>query len=87
MESWKGQKLLPRAEFHVGAHVSKFLRLQMLPTSVADRTNRYALLCGILDGSIGCVAPLDELTFWRLHLELYFVCETNSVYSQMSLLV
>lgn len=66
MESWKGQKLLPRAEFHVGAHVSKFLRLQMLPTSLSDRTNRFALLCGTLDGSIGCVAPLDELTFRRL---------------------
>ncbi|XP_057859514.1 cleavage and polyadenylation specificity factor subunit 1 isoform X2 [Cryptomeria japonica] len=66
MESWKGQKLLPRAEFHVGAHVTKFLRLQMLPTSLSDRPNRYALLCGTLDGSIGCIAPLDELTFRRL---------------------
>lgn len=74
-ESWKGQKLLSRAEFHVGAHVTKFLRLQMLPTSsdranaaapVSDKTNRFALLFGTLDGSIGCVAPLDELTFRRL---------------------
>ncbi|WRX18334.1 Cleavage/polyadenylation specificity factor [Theobroma cacao] len=31
-ESWKGQKLLSRAEFHVGARVTKFLRLQMLST-------------------------------------------------------
>eukprot|EP01018_Ginkgo_biloba_P011849 Gb_37609 [translate_table: standard] len=66
MESWKGQKLLPRAEFHVGAHVTKFLRLQMLPTTLSDRTNRFALLFGSLDGSIGCIAPLDELTFRRL---------------------
>lgn len=73
-ESWKGQKLLSRAEFHVGAHISKFLRLQMLPTSsgqtganpVSDKTNRFALLFGTLDGSIGCIAPLDELTFRRL---------------------
>lgn len=73
-ESWKGQKLLSRAEFHAGAHVTKFLRLQMLPTSsgqggappVSDKTNRFALLFGTLDGSIGCVAPLDELTFRRL---------------------
>ena len=69
-ESWKGQKLLSRAEFHVGAHVTKFLRLQMLPTSDRsnatpgyDKTNRFALLFGTLDGSIGCIAPLDELTF------------------------
>ncbi|PSR93371.1 Cleavage and polyadenylation specificity factor subunit like [Actinidia chinensis var. chinensis] len=72
-ESWKGQKLLSRAEFHVGAHVTKFLRLQMLPTSDrsnatpgSDKTNRFALLFGTLDGSIGCIAPLDELTFRRL---------------------
>ncbi|EOY22976.1 Cleavage and polyadenylation specificity factor subunit 1 isoform 3 [Theobroma cacao] len=73
-ESWKGQKLLSRAEFHVGAHVTKFLRLQMLSTSSdrtsatagSDKTNRFALLFGTLDGSIGCIAPLDELTFRRL---------------------
>ncbi|KAL7147541.1 hypothetical protein ABFS83_06G114300 [Erythranthe nasuta] len=71
-ESWKGQKLLPRAEFHVGAHITKFLRLQLLPTSAdrtnpgSDKTNRFGLLFGTLDGSIGCIAPLDELTFRRL---------------------
>ncbi|KAL2334503.1 hypothetical protein Fmac_015716 [Flemingia macrophylla] len=72
-ESWKGQKLLSRAEFHVGAHVTKFLRLQMLSTSDragsvpgSDKTNRFALLFGTSDGSIGCIAPLDELTFRRL---------------------
>ncbi|KAE8681493.1 Cleavage and polyadenylation specificity factor subunit 1 [Hibiscus syriacus] len=72
-ESWKGQKLLSRAEFHVGAHVTKILRLQMLSTSSrtgapvgSDKTNRFALLFGTLDGSIGCIAPLEELTFRRL---------------------
>ncbi|CAN6227184.1 unnamed protein product [Urochloa humidicola] len=68
VESWKGQKLLSRAEFHVGAHVSKFLRLQMLPTQglVSEKTNRFALVFGTLDGGIGCIAPVDELTFRRL---------------------
>lgn len=71
-ESWKGQKLLSRAEFHVGAHITKFLRLQLLPTSVdrttpgSDKTNRFGLLFSTLEGSIGCIAPLDELTFRRL---------------------
>ncbi|KAJ4835898.1 hypothetical protein Tsubulata_006157 [Turnera subulata] len=73
-ESWKGQKLLSRAEFHVGAHVTKFMRLQMLSSTLdrsgttpgSDKTNRFALLFGTLDGSIGCVAPLDELIFRRL---------------------
>ncbi|XP_065870891.1 cleavage and polyadenylation specificity factor subunit 1 [Euphorbia lathyris] len=72
-ESWKGQKLLSRGEFHVGAHVTKFMRLAMLSTSDrsgsapgSDKTNRFALLFGTLDGSVGCIAPLDEITFRRL---------------------
>jgi len=68
VESWKGQKLLSRAEFHVGAHVSKLLRIQMLPTQglVSEKTNRFALVFGTLDGGVGCIAPVDELTFRRL---------------------
>ncbi|XP_037483101.1 probable cleavage and polyadenylation specificity factor subunit 1 [Triticum dicoccoides] len=68
VESWKGQKLLSRAEFHVGAHLTKFMRLQMLPAPglASEKTNRFALLFGTLDGGIGCIAPIDELTFRRL---------------------
>ncbi|KAG5233655.1 cleavage and polyadenylation specificity factor [Salix suchowensis] len=62
-ESWKGQKLLSRAEFHVGALVTKFMSGA---APVSDKTNRFALLFATLDGSIGCIAPLDELTFRRL---------------------
>ncbi|XP_078166463.1 cleavage and polyadenylation specificity factor 160 isoform X1 [Carex rostrata] len=70
MESWKGQKLLSRAEFHAGVHITKFLRLQMLAGAgpTAEKTNRFALLFSTLDGSLGCVAPLDEFTFKRLQL-------------------
>lgn len=66
VESWKGQKLLPRAEFHLGAHVNKFLRLQMLPTPGSARSNRFAVIFGTLDGGIDYLAPIDELTFRRL---------------------
>ncbi|CAH9139748.1 unnamed protein product [Cuscuta epithymum] len=69
-ESWKGQKLLSRAEFHMGAYISKFLRLQLLLNSTyrtgTDKTNCFALLFGTLDGGVGYIAPLDELTFRRL---------------------
>ncbi|KAK4363423.1 hypothetical protein RND71_018664 [Anisodus tanguticus] len=73
-ESWKGQKLLSRAEFHVGSRITKFLRLQLLPTISertattpgSDKTNLFASVFGTLDGSLGCIAPLDELTFRRL---------------------
>jgi cleavage and polyadenylation specificity factor subunit 1 len=51
MESWKGQKLLSRAEFHLGAHVNKFHRLQMLPSPGSARSNGYAVFFGTLDGS------------------------------------
>jgi cleavage and polyadenylation specificity factor subunit 1 len=62
----EGQKLLSRAEFHLGAHVNKFHRLQMLPTPGSARSNRYAVLFGTLDGAIDYLAPVDELTFRRL---------------------
>lgn len=49
------------------------MRLQLLPSSSdqisaaagSDKTNRFGLLFGTLDGSFGCIAPLDELTFRR----------------------
>ncbi|OEL36614.1 putative cleavage and polyadenylation specificity factor subunit 1 [Dichanthelium oligosanthes] len=42
--------------------------VQMLPTQglVSEKTNRFALVFGTLDGGIGCIAPVDELTFRRL---------------------
>ncbi|KAK4749689.1 hypothetical protein SAY87_027138 [Trapa incisa] len=67
-----GQKLLSRGEFHAAAHITKLLRLRMLSTSsgqsgasVSDKTNCFVLLFGTLDGSVVCVAPLDELTFQK----------------------
>ncbi|KAJ3679867.1 hypothetical protein LUZ60_016145 [Juncus effusus] len=63
MESWKGQKLLPRTEFHTGSHITKFLRLQTLS---ADKSGKFALLFSTLDGSLGCVAPVEETAFKRL---------------------
>eukprot|EP00850_Spirogloea_muscicola_P016587 SM000135S27031 [mRNA] locus=s135:382502:389897:+ [translate_table: standard] len=67
LQSWKGQKLLTRAEFHVGAHTTRFLRIQC-PSSSQSTTHatRYALLFGTLDGGVAVLAPVDELAFRRL---------------------
>ena len=54
-ESWKGQKLLSRAEFHVGVHVTKFLRLQILPAS-SDRTSATQGLIKPI-GLLYCLVP------------------------------
>ena len=35
-------------------------------TTGSDKTNRFASVLGTLDGSLRCIAPLDELTFRRL---------------------
>ncbi|KAB2596570.1 Cleavage and polyadenylation specificity factor subunit 1 [Pyrus ussuriensis x Pyrus communis] len=43
-----------------------FFDVPPLTNPGSNKTNRYALLFGTLDGSIGCVTPLDELTFRRL---------------------
>eukprot|EP00850_Spirogloea_muscicola_P019364 SM000189S04081 [mRNA] locus=s189:256703:264318:+ [translate_table: standard] len=67
LQSWKGQKLLTRAEFHVGAHTTRFLRIQC-PSTSQSKTHaaRYALLFGTLDGGVAVLAPVDELAFRRL---------------------
>eukprot|EP00850_Spirogloea_muscicola_P006264 SM000029S10559 [mRNA] locus=s29:956734:964291:+ [translate_table: standard] len=67
LQSWKGQKLLTRAEFHVGAHTTRFLRIQCPSTSQSTtHAARYALLFGTLDGGVAVLAPMDELAFRRL---------------------
>lgn len=71
LESFKGQRLLCRSQFHVGAHVAKLARLQMLPAQGAEaapaaQAARFAVLMGTLDGGLDLLAIQDELTFRRL---------------------
>ncbi|KAF2315709.1 hypothetical protein GH714_040238 [Hevea brasiliensis] len=50
----------------IGTTLVEELRGHRITAAGSDKTNRFALLFGTLDGSIGCIAPLDELNFRRL---------------------
>ncbi|KAL6046955.1 mRNA cleavage and polyadenylation factor subunit [Balamuthia mandrillaris] len=64
VESRGGDRLVPRGDFHVGAHINKFLRVNMQLHGGALR--QQAVWFGTLDGGKGYFAPIDELVFRRL---------------------
>ncbi|XP_077982143.1 cleavage and polyadenylation specificity factor subunit 1-like [Glandiceps talaboti] len=72
-ESFGGQRLLRRADFNIGSHVSTFFRLRCkladpasdkLQTGIGER--RHITLFATLDGSIGFLFPMTEKTYRRL---------------------
>jgi len=68
-ESRSGQMLLCRADFHVGSHIHKLIRLPVLggvASSNGNTTPRHALVFGTLDGGVGYIRPLEELIFKKL---------------------
>jgi cleavage and polyadenylation specificity factor subunit 1 len=77
-ESWKGQKLLTKASFHVGSPVNRMVRYKLRapvrapnapPPSAAEQkrvANRHAVFHGTLDGSLGVLAPTDLETHEKL---------------------
>ena len=77
-ESWKGQKLMTRASFHVGSPVNRLVRYKLRaparppnapPLSAAEQkriANRHAVFHGTLDGSLGVLAPTDAATHGKL---------------------
>ena len=77
-ESWKGQKLLTKASFHVGSPVNRLVRYKLSAParppnapepSAAERkriANRHAAFHGTLDGSLGVIAPTDAATHAKL---------------------
>lgn len=89
LESRGGQMLVCKGDFHIGCHVEKFARLNMINTafsslsyssssastssSSVSTTGHYsravlkhAVIYGALDGSIGCISPVEEVVFKRL---------------------
>eukprot|EP00698_Gefionella_okellyi_P000539 TRINITY_DN10481_c0_g1_i1.p1 TRINITY_DN10481_c0_g1~~TRINITY_DN10481_c0_g1_i1.p1 ORF type:complete len:1389 (-),score=267.20 TRINITY_DN10481_c0_g1_i1:15-4181(-) len=65
-ESYNGQKLLNRAQFHTGALVTRMKRVQPLQIATDEMPSR-ALLFGTAQGSLGYIAPVPERTYRRLY--------------------
>ncbi|CEF98575.1 Cleavage/polyadenylation specificity factor, A subunit, C-terminal [Ostreococcus tauri] len=74
IESWKGQKLLPRAAYHVGSPISRMVRFnvegsksKMASTDGKPKgANRFAVFFGTLDGALGIFMPTDPVTYEKL---------------------
>ncbi|BFZ55938.1 mRNA cleavage and polyadenylation factor subunit [Savitreella phatthalungensis] len=77
-DSVAGQKLLRKADFHIGQVVSQMCLIptrpvlagtkHSAPSSVSSlEDNATAVVCGTLDGSIGLLTPLGERGYRRLH--------------------
>ncbi|KAI8145123.1 CPSF A subunit region-domain-containing protein [Fennellomyces sp. T-0311] len=70
LQSFAGQKLMRRGDFHVGTQVRSMVRLpQISPTGDKGHSysRRHFCLCGTFGGSISVVSPIPEKTFKRLN--------------------
>ncbi|CAG8584006.1 12053_t:CDS:10 [Acaulospora morrowiae] len=84
VQSFAGQKLIRRGDFHVGAQVKTILSLPkkelvrrdvsfdqgVQPRWMEEENNGYKqlCLCGTLDGSIGIITPIPEKMYKRMQL-------------------
>nr|CAD7407313.1 unnamed protein product [Timema poppensis] len=70
-ESFGGQRLLRRADFHLGQHVNTFFRIRCkIPSSqdllVGAADKRHITMFATLDGGLGYMLPVPEKTYRRL---------------------
>ncbi|KAG2221910.1 hypothetical protein INT45_013246, partial [Circinella minor] len=72
LQSFAGQKLMRRGDFHVGSQVRSMVRLPQISRTIDkyEYNRRHFCLCGTVSGSISVVSPIPEKTFKRL-LTLY----------------
>ncbi|XP_069698510.1 cleavage and polyadenylation specificity factor subunit 1 [Periplaneta americana] len=72
-ESFGGQRLLRKADFHLGQHINTFFRIRCKVTeNCADKKylqgaeKRHITMFATLDGGLGYVLPVPEKTYRRL---------------------
>ncbi|KAJ9585289.1 hypothetical protein L9F63_002919 [Diploptera punctata] len=72
-ESFGGQRLLRKADFHLGQHVNTFFRIRCkVNDNMADKKHlqgadkRHITMFATLDGGLGYVLPVPEKTYRRL---------------------
>uniref|UniRef100_A0A8D0FC85 RSE1/DDB1/CPSF1 C-terminal domain-containing protein n=1 Tax=Strix occidentalis caurina TaxID=311401 RepID=A0A8D0FC85_STROC len=72
LESFGGLRLLRRADFHVGAHVSTFWRTPCRGAAEGPNRkasaweNKHITWFATLDGGLGLLLPMQEKTYRRL---------------------
>lgn len=68
LQSFGGQKLMRRGDFHVGSQVQTMVRLPQIEKTEKglEYSRRHFCLCGTFSGSISVLSPISEKTFKRL---------------------
>ncbi|KAL9551200.1 hypothetical protein MBANPS3_004376 [Mucor bainieri] len=68
LQSFGGQKLMRRGDFHVGSQVQTMVRLPQIEKTDKglEYSRRHFCLCGTFSGSISVLSPISEKTFKRL---------------------
>ncbi|KAI8646973.1 CPSF A subunit region-domain-containing protein [Parasitella parasitica] len=69
LQSFGGQKLMRRGDFHVGSQVQTMVRLPQIEKTERglEYSRRHFCLCGTFSGSISVLSPISEKTFKRLN--------------------
>ncbi|XP_014260039.1 cleavage and polyadenylation specificity factor subunit 1 [Cimex lectularius] len=72
-ESFGGQKLIRKGDFHVGQHINTFFRIKCRTSEIeqekkhlAGVDKRHVTVFATLDGAMGYLLPLPEKTYRRL---------------------
>ncbi|KAI9279545.1 CPSF A subunit region-domain-containing protein [Sporodiniella umbellata] len=69
LQSFGGQKLMRRGDFHVGSQVQTMVRLPQIEKTEKglEYSRRHFCLCGTFSGSIAVISSVSEKTFKRLN--------------------
>ncbi|KAL1123917.1 hypothetical protein AAG570_001687 [Ranatra chinensis] len=72
-ESFGGQKLIRKGDFHLGQHINTFFRMRCRTCEdtkekkqLADSEKRHVTVFATLDGGLGYLLPVPEKTYRRL---------------------
>ncbi|KAG0331722.1 Cleavage and polyadenylation specificity factor subunit 1 [Podila humilis] len=68
VQSFSGQKLICRGDYHVGSQVQTTINLPKIVVSGSDEGISHLTVCGTLDGGLCMITPIPEKTSKRLAL-------------------
>ncbi|GJJ73458.1 cleavage and polyadenylation specificity factor subunit 1 [Entomortierella parvispora] len=68
VQSFSGQKLICRGDYHLGSQVQTMVSLPKIVLSGSDEGISHLTVCGTLDGSLCMITPIPEKTSKRLAL-------------------
>ncbi|KAF9351531.1 Cleavage and polyadenylation specificity factor subunit 1 [Mortierella sp. AD094] len=68
VQSFSGQKLICRGDFHVGSQIEATISVPKIVLSGSDEGISHLTVCGTLDGGLCMITPIPEKTSKRLAL-------------------